>query len=317
MRMRLLAGVIVWALVCPGVSGAVPPRVIGVAIGLAWQDADAVMRTKRAAKMIQEKSLNAALEELDRALDDDDGYWETYYQRGRALGLLGRMEESRDALLQALELNPGFAHGHYLAWLAAMRIGDYETAWEQAIQAELSGTDMSEDFKHLVEVSAVPEDILKRLAAPRIFVAPIETSDIEAAAEIPYNRDPREEPNRFSDRPDEIQGAFRVQETAAELNALHRHLRQVILRAPYLGLTLDPQLSALVLRIHVERISERSPRELKGQLEVTDIHTNKMLYRRQILLRNIASPGSLVPQLDQIFADIEASLMESIGPQKQ
>ncbi len=121
----------------------------------------------------------------------------------------------------------------------------------------------------------------------------------------------------FSERPDEIQGAFRVRETAAELNDLHRHLRQVILRAPYLGLTLDPQLSALVLRISVERLSERSPRELEGQLEVTDTHTNKMLYRREILLRNIASVGSLVPQLEQMFADIETSLMNSVGPQKQ
>ena len=102
--------------------------------------------TALALEKLEAGELVAAIDELDLAIEADADYWEAWYQRGRALGLLQQYPESRDALLQAAELNPGHGHTHRLAALAASRAEDYETAWDQAIRASLAGEDMNQLF---------------------------------------------------------------------------------------------------------------------------------------------------------------------------
>jgi len=274
----------------------------------ATQEQDLIDSTRRAAKMIQEGTLQGALRSLDRVLQEDPEYWEAHYQRGRALALLGRMDEALEALLRSVDLNPGFAHGHYLAWLAAFRLEDYDTAWQEAIHAELAGTDMSDNFQQLLQVSPAPDDILERLGAPRILVGPINTEEIVAEAEMAYNRNPNVEENRITQRPDNVQGAFRVGETAAELRELQRQIRKAVLQAPYLGLTLDPGRATMVFQLTVTKLSERSPRQLDGFLDVLDASTGKQTYRRDVVLRDIASVGALNGELDRIVGDMEAAL---------
>lgn len=308
--MRSIRVIMAVALIC-GAGTVAASGLFPASAATAGSQGDAVADTRRAAKMIQEQQLSEAIELLDRVIDKEDGYWEAHYQRGRALAMVDRMEEGRDALLRAVELNPGFAHGHYLAWLAAFNLGDYDIAWEQAIQAEIAGTDMSARFQQLVEVSTVPEDILQRLSAPRIFIGSIDTTDIETEAELPHNMNPGGEDTPVVGRPDRILGgAALVGESTAELVGLHRELQLVVVRAPYLALTKDPAQAAYVVRLLVERLGETSPRELDGFIEVLNKQTQKVSYQRDIRLRDIASHGALMPQLDQLFADIEAELVQ-------
>jgi len=267
--------------------------------------------------MIQEDQLAEAVQQLDRVIDGDPDYWEAHYQRGRALALMGRMREARDALVRAVGLNPGFAHGHYLAWLAALELEDYGTAWEQAIAAELAGLDMSEQFPRLVAVSDTPENILDRLGAPRVFVAPFDTEGIEGEAELPYNRNPQVEENRISQRPDAIQGSFRLQEAAPELLELNRQMRLAIQRAPYLGLTLDPGNATVYVQLTIDTIGERSPRQLAGILEAVAVETGEARWRREIVLRDISSVGAIVPELERYVREMQGEIRYRAPEERQ
>lgn len=278
------------------------------ALGSAGWQGEAAAVADEAAKLIQEQRLPEALEILDRAIGSDPDYWEAHYQRGRALALLGRMEEARDALLRAVELNPGFEHGHYLAWLAAMRLQEYDTAWEQAISAELAGTDMSDRFAEMLAYTEAPEDILDRLGAPRIFVAPFDTEDVEGGAELPYNRNPMVEENRISTRPDVIQGTFRLQEATPELLSLHRELRLAIQRAPYLGLTLEPRGANVYVVLRIDVLGERAPRRLEGALQALDVESGNVRWHRNIVLTDISSLGSVMPEIERHVIEMQGAL---------
>ncbi len=295
LRTTILVGIgVVLVLVATGNAGA--------------QSRDAIENTDRAAKMIQESQLPEAVQELDRVLATDPDYWEAHYQRGRALALMGRMQEARDSLVLAVELNPGFAHGHYLAWLAALEVRDYATAWEQAVSAELAGTDMSEHFPKLLAVSNAPEDIVDRLGSPRVFMAPFDTDDIESSAELPFNRNPAAENNRISERPDAVQGSFRLQEAAPELLELHRQMRLAVQRAPYLGLTLEPRDATVFVKFTIDAIGERSPRQVAGLLEAVAVETGKARWQRQIVLRDISSIGAIVPEIERYIHEMEGEI---------
>jgi len=283
----------------------------------AAQNGDAIEATNVAAKMIQEDRLAEAVEQLDRVIEKSPGYWEAHYQRGRALALMDRMEEARDALVQATALNPGFAHGHYLAWLAAFNLEDYRTAWEQAVSAELAGLDMSEQFPKLAAVSETPDDILERLGAPHVFVAPFSTDDLEGQSQLPYNRNPKVEKNRISERPDAIQGSFRLQEAAPELLELGRQIRHAIQRAPYLGLTLDPRDATVYVKLAIDVIGERSPRQLEGTLQAISVETGQVRWQRDIVLRDIASVGAIVPQLERYIGEMQGEIRYREPQQRQ
>ncbi len=272
------------------------------------QTRDAIDATDAASKMIQEDRLAEAVEQLDRVIKKSPDYWEAHYQRGRALALMDRMEEARDALVRSVALNPGFAHGHYLAWLAALDLEDYGTAWDQAISAELAGFDMSEQFPKLLAASEAPEDILDRLGAPRVFIAPFNTDDIEGNSELPYNRNPRAEENRISQRPDAIQGSFRLQEAAPELFELHRQIRIAVQRAPYLGLTLDPGNATVYVKLTIDTIGERSPRRLAGTLAAIAVDTGQIRWQREIVLRDISSVGAMMPQIERYIREMQGEI---------
>ena len=297
------------ARVAAGFGLALLPVLVLIAAGpVVTQSRGAIDGTDQAAKMIQEDRLAEAVQQLDRIIEKDPGYWEAHYQRGRALALMDRMQEARDALVHAVALNPGFAHGHYLAWLAALDLEDYGTAWDQAISAELAGFDMSEQFPKLLAASAAPEDILDRLGAPRVFVAPFNTDDIEGYSELPYNRNPRAAENRISQRPDAVQGSFRLQEAAPELLELHRQIRLATQRAPYLGLTLDPGNATVYVKLTIDTIGERSPRRLAGTLAAIAVETGEIRWQRQIVLRDISSIGAIVPEIERYIREMQGEI---------
>ena len=248
--------------------------------------------TRNAARLVQEQEYEQALQVLDRAIEEDPEYWEAYYQRGRALAMSGNMEEGLEAFLRSCELNPGFANGHQLASLAARELGDFETAWEQAIRAYLAGADMSSGFAQLAERSEVPADIDARIGAWKVFVSNVTADEVLAQAELPDQQD---------------QESIRqlLQESAADIGAIQLHMRNAISRSPHFGLVPEPALAQYVLGISVDEIGERQPRSMKGYLRLYDISTSEVIYYRQISLRNIAAGGSVYGELERYIGQLE------------
>jgi len=151
------------------------------------QSEEAVARNEAGKALILEGKHEEAIAAFEEAIEADEGFWEPWYQRGRALALLNRYEEATESLLQSTRLNPGHANAHMLAAHAAMYAGDLELAWDQGIRAYLAGGDPQQIFGGIGERAEPPTDFDARIEAWRVYVAGIDTSDLMASAQAPSN----------------------------------------------------------------------------------------------------------------------------------
>lgn len=278
------------------------------------QNATAVRATEEAARLIQESRLEEALGALDRAIEADDQYWEAYYQRGRVFGLKSRWPEARDALLRATELNPGHGHSHRLASLAAINLEEWDTAWDQAIKAQLAGQDMTPTLLSLWEMSSPPEDFAVRIAAAPVFVAAVDTTTATADIELPTNFNPNAETGigqrqgRASDQADSA-----VSQSALDLIRLQRSMRYALSQSPGLAVVLDPGRARFILAMQITEISTTKPHSAKGYFRLIDIANGEVVYRRPIDISNLESTPVIAPLLRRYVTDMAAWLASREG----
>jgi len=277
----------------------------------AAQRGEAQGLTDRAANRMQEERLPAALELLDRALQEDSRHWEAHYQWGRALALMGAFEPALDALLQAVDLNPGHGHTHRLAALAALRLEDWQIAWSQAINAALAGEDMNQVFFQLYEASEVPPDFETRIQAARIFVGRPDAAEIAARAELPYNRNPEAAvgPGRggvgtISGRPADVMGRERLQERIADIDRMQRLLRDLLVEHPAFGVVLEPEQADLILGISIDELGERPPVRMEGYLRLYDTVSGEAVYYREVDFRDITQEAIMHGELTRYLEDL-------------
>ncbi len=262
--------------------------------------------TERATGLIAENRFGEALDLLEQAVAADDAYWEAYYQQGRIFGMQEDFLMARHVLLKASELNPGHASTHRLAWEAAHRIGDYENAWDQAIRASLAGVDMNQRFLEMYGASDPPEDFELRIQAPRIYVAAIDTSEVQALNQLPFNRNPATGGiGTISGRPAYAEGIHRTNENAFNLALVRNTLRDAVARAPYLGTVLDLEMADYVLGVSVDALSETEPVEMQGYLRLFDTSTGEAVYFKSLNLRDISSEASLFGEMQRHVVDLQ------------
>lgn len=294
------------ALLMPLVAG-------GADVSAAVQsEREAARLTEVGTKLIIGERLREAIQELDNAIQADAEYWEAHYQKGRALGLLERYLEARDALLIAAELNPGHAHTHYLAWLASYRIGDYETAWDQAIRASLAGMDMNDKFMEMFYESEPPVDFAQRVRAPKIYIAEIDTREVSARAEQPFNRNPLSggDPT-LSGRPSDIMGVDRVMERQLELARVQRSIREGLSDSPYFGVVLRPEAAKYAMVIAVDAIGETPPVELESYIRLLDVESGETVYHRRLMFRDVSAETMLYGEIKRFVVELELWLETS------
>lgn len=278
------------------------------------QNAAAVRATEDATKWIQENRLQEALEALDRAIDEDGEYWEAHYQRGRALGLLSRWYESRDALLRATELNPGHGHSHLLASMAAINVEDWDIAWDQAIKAQFAGEDMTQTLLNLYEMSPPPDDLTIRISAATVFVADVDTASVTADVELPTNFNPNavsgtgERQGRASNLEDSA-----LSQSSLDLIRLHRAMRSALASSPRLAVVLDPGRAQFIMAMQITEISTSTPYSVKGYFRLIDIVKQEVVYRQPIEISNLESTPVIVPLLRRYVTDMSAWLAQQEG----
>ena len=282
---------------------------VGAAGGGQRNTRDAMRLTARAVELIAEERLPQALEELESAIAADPEYWEAHYQKGRVLGLLNRDLEARDALLTAAELNPGHAHTHYLAWLTAYAIMDYETAWDQAIRASLAGTDMNDKFLQMYAESEPPADFAARVRAPRVFVAEVDTREIFARAELPFNRNPLAGAPQIEDRSSDVAGVERVQERAFDLMRVQRFMRDALSDSLLFGVVLQPNRAKYGMVISVDAIESNAPVGIEGYVRLFDAESGDVVFHRPLLLRDITSVAVMHGELARFVNLLELWVM--------
>jgi tetratricopeptide (TPR) repeat protein len=170
-----------------------------------------------------------ALRLLDGALEEDDSLWTAQFLRGMALGQLEDEKGALQAFLAADDLNPGVADIYFWAGIAAFGLGDYTTCWEQTIRAHQAGRNMSLEIEQLKEVADPPDDLKKRLRAPRAFVAEMDMPAREHDASLDTE----------------------LMLGQGELLAVQRQLRQALRDSPGFGLVRVRELADYVIALNV------------------------------------------------------------------
>jgi hypothetical protein len=278
------------------------------------QNAAAVGATEDAAKLIDENRLREALETLDRAIDADNENWEAHYQRGRALGLMSRWQESRDALLRATGLNPGHGHSHRLASIAAINIEDWDIAWDQAIKAQLAGEDMTETLLGIYEMSPPPDDFALRINAAAVFVADVDSTTAVADIDLPTNFNPEaaggigQRLGRASNLEDSA-----INQSSLDLIRLQRAMRNALAESPGLAVVLDPGRAKFILAIQITEISTGQPNTASGYFRFIDIERREVVYRQLIEIDDLSSTPVIAGKLRRYVTDLAAWLAKQGG----
>ncbi len=234
----------------------------------------ASQRVELGIDLIAGGDIEGAMAKLDVALQANPHSWEAYYQRGRALLREGKTEEALQSLLAAAKLSPGQGEVHDLACGVALELGDYVTAWEQAIRAHQAEINVTEELLLLREEATEPADLEERLNAPRIYM--------------------------------DFLGAIDPVGLAA-MRSVTRTLAQELSEVPEVGLIDIGALADYRIVLTMRELSESSPRQLEADLEVWEMETSggKRMYRRGVAIFDIEDreriAADLAPHITEIL----------------
>jgi len=178
-----------------------------------------------------------ALIEFNLALESDPYSWEAHFRSGKALLLADQIQGAQRALLSAARLGPGRGKVHGFACRVSLALGDFETAWDQAIRAQQAGIDTTAELMLLRQRSAAPANLEERLHAPTIY--------------IDYYR------------------VFDLVEQAA-MRSVFLALSQELSNEPDIGLIDAEALADYRLFIKLKKLSEEAPHRLEADLELWD-----------------------------------------------
>ena len=284
-----------------------------VAAGAAQQGArEAARATEQAIKLAEANRLADALQQLDRAIAADGEHWEAHYQRGRLLGLLDRWQESRDALVVAAQLNPGHGHTHRLASMAAAQVSDWETAWDQAIKAQISGEDMRQVLLDMYHQSPPPDDFAIRINAAPVFVAAAEDSDARAQVELPTDFNPEGSGGALRSGRATHQEDSALNASGLDLIRLVRQMRSAIAESNRFAVVLQPERAKFILAISITDIESgpdsgrTSGRSASGYLRLIDIASREVVYRSNIDFADISATTDIAGKLRRYVIDLSA-----------
>ena len=267
----------------------------GAASSAMPQSERAVELTESAVGLIAEQDYEAAIRELDKAIEEDESYWRAWFERGRALAMMGRMEEGMESLLRSTVLNPGNADAHRMTALAAQNAEDYELAWDQAIRAYLAGANPQTVFGGLSAESPEPPDFDERVNAWKVYVAGVDTGELIASAQGPDNT---------------RGGAGGVQEALVEMQPdlvrLQLFVARAISESRAFGLVQDPAQAQYFVAISPEEIDPDPRPSMSGYLRLYNVESPDPIYFRRIAFRDLSSEGQVGAVLQQAMNQMEA-----------
>lgn len=283
------------------------------------QSADQLVESAR--QLITNRQFEAALQELDRALEADDENASAQYLKGIALGNLGRQREAMDAFVKASELNPGWAEAHRWAAVAALNTRNLEVAWEQAIKAHQAGVDMSAELSRLLTMERAPEDLDLQLAALRIFVMPLNTEKLDARYDNPWSvpatgGDPGTgipDPfNTSATRATNV-GGQQITESQSEFYNLLTQTRRSLADSKLFGVVPRQEMADFLMVIEVDRLGDGAQKSLDGYIKLYDPRSGEEVYRRVLELRNISSLADLNADMERYIGYMEQWLKNRVG----
>jgi len=306
------------------VVGSVLAAVIGVFLSVtsapAQSPADPLVRS--AQQLLMNRQFEAALQELDRALVEDDKNPQAHFFRGITLGNLGREREALDEFITAGELNPGWPDAHRWAAVAALHTRNLEIAWDQAIKAHQSGVDMTDELSQLMAMERAPSDLDAQLGAARVYVMPLNTEKLSARQDNPFGvavlggggggGDIVDPSNTSASRATGV-GDTQISQSQADFFNLLMQTRQSLADSKLFGVAPRQEMADFLLVIEVDRLGTEGQKKLDGYIKLYDPRSGEEVYRRVLELRNIASLSDLNADMERYIDYMEEWLKNRVG----
>lgn len=275
------------------------------------QQSEEMQIVRVAEQLVRQQKPDEALAELQRAFKMNDEFGPAYFVAGLAYGAKSQPQEAYDNFIKAAEYQSGWGDAHRLASMYAADMGNLEDSWDQAIKAHLAGTDMSDAFEGLQTMGPAPEDFDQRLAAYRVFVAPMNVEQFIAHEENPFGRmidssGSATNTDNLSNTKATGVGARVVSESSADRATVMQRTRQRLADSRYFSLVGNQGQAQYILVIEVDDIGESmSNRPLRGYMNLLDAQSGERAYRRRIEMSNIVSQADVNRDLDRIIGLLE------------
>lgn len=275
------------------------------------QESEEMQIVREAERLVQQQKPDDALRELEKVFDKTDSFAPAYFVAGRAYEVKSEPQQAFDNFLKATEYQPGWGIAHRQASFWAANMGNLEVSWDHAIKAHLAGTDMSDAFAGLQTMGPAPGDLDQRLAASRVWVAPMNVEQFLAHEENPFGRlidsggSSTDTANISTTRATNV-GARVVSESSADRASVMRRTRQRLADSRMFGLVANQEQAQYILVIEADDIGESNTRRpVEGYLNLLDARSGEQAHRIRIQLGNIASEAEINRDIDRIIGLLE------------
>ncbi len=290
--------------------------------------------TERGRLALTNRQFDTALSDLDKAIEADAANPLAHYYRGVALGNVGRERDALGAFLRAAELNPGWGEAHRMATIAALNTRNLPVAWDQAVKAHQSGSDIGDSINRLLALEKAPGDLDEQLAAARVFVMPLNTEKLEARQDNPFGREVLSgggtaadigvgggggggiiDPFATSASRSTNVGGRQVAESQGDFYSLLMQTRRSLADSRYFGVVPRQDMAQYLLVIEIDEMggSGGSQKPIRGYIKLIDPRNGAEAYRRLLELRNIASLADLNADMERYVDLMEEWLRNRSG----
>ena len=286
-------------------------------IATAQEQSEEMKIVLAAEQLLQQQKPDEALAELQKVFEKTDVFAPAYFLAGHAYAAKGQPQEAFDNFVKAAEYQPGWGDALRQASMKAADMGNLEASWDYAIMAHQAGTDMSDAFEGLQTMGPAPDDLDSRLAAYRVFVAPMNLEQFIAAQGSPFGAMIDEDgsatdTDNISNTKATNVGAQIVSETAGDREAVLLRIRQRLNDSRQFGLVGNPNSAQYLLVIEVNDIGDigenrrnNAKRDLKGHMNLLDAQSGEQAHRMRIEFADIVQVSEVNREVDRLISLLE------------
>ncbi len=264
------------------------------------QQSEEMQIVRAAEQLVNQQQPDQALAELQKIFDENDSFAPAYFVAGLAYDAKGDKPKAYENMVKAAEHNPGWGQAHRQASLYAADMDDLDASWAQAIKAHQSGTDMSDAFAGLATMTDTPDDLEMSMAAPRVFVGPIDTETFEEAGDNALQGGASSGASSRTGRAERI-----LAETAPDIARWVQEAKRQFSESREFGLVQRPEQAQYILLFEIDSIADNRRRRTRGYLKLIDAQSGEQAYRRRVEFADIASLADLNRDFSRIMSIME------------
>ena len=258
-----------------------------------------------AEQMLNQGQPEQALAELQKVLSQNEEFAPAYFLQGMVYARTGDMPKAYENMIKATEYDPTMGIAHRMASQGAGAMGNFDGAWEHAIKAHQAGTDMADAFDALSSMAEAPAGLEAAMAAPRVWIGPLDTSNWEATEATAGGS--------ASGRASDGASVARILgEAAPDIARWGRAAKKAFANSPAFGLVARPEQAKYILQLEVDDMADNTRRRTRGYLKLVDVQSGEEDYRRRVTFSDIGSDGDLIRDFDRILSIMEEWAAEQV-----